>query len=138
MNESKDVNAASSAGDDPAAPSGSDGGTAAFDPATYDPETQYPPPGYKWWHGELVKMTKEECAVLKDHLHPPADKKQKSGWQNRCVLMLALYNKGRWEELDRICNLFTGHHSTGFQVLCLESAIQKFGDAGPKKCGYPW
>ena len=106
--------------------------------ADYDPVTQYPPPGFKWWHSELVPLTPEESQLLKEHLHPESVKKWKSGWQNRCVLMLALYNKGRWKELDRICTLFTGHHSTGFQVLCLESAIQKWGDAGPKKCGYPW
>ena len=103
-----------------------------------DPVTQYPPPGFKWWHGELVPLTPEESQLLKEHLHPESAKTWKSGWQNRCVLMLALYNKGRWKELDRICTLFTGHHSIGCQVLCFESAIQKWGDAGPKNCGYPW
>ena len=121
-----------------AASSSAESTTPAWDPSTYDPETQYPPPGWKWWHGELVKMNAQEHQMLKEHLEPDTSKKPKSGWQNRAVLMLALYNKGRWKELERICTLFSGHHSTGFQVLCLESAIQKWGDAGPKKCGYSW
>lgn len=116
------------------------GGGAAASP-TGESVSQAPPPGYKWWHGELVKMCPEEIKMLREHLHPDekkGPKQYKSGWQNRCVLLMALYNKERWNELQRVMDLFSEHHSTSFQVLCLESAIQKWGDKGPKKCGYPW
>ena len=76
-----------------------------------EPFTGNPPPGWKWWHGELVKMTKEENQMLKEHLHPDDSKKWKSGWQNRCVHLLALYNMNRKDELDRVAHLFSGHHA---------------------------
>ena len=47
--------------------------------ADYDPVTQYPPPGFKWWHSELVPLTPEESQLLKEHLHPESVKKWKSG-----------------------------------------------------------
>ena len=100
-----------------------------------------PPPGYKWWHGHLVQMSPDELKMLREHLHPEENKgpKQwKSGWQNRAVMLMALYNKERWNELERVMKLFSEHNATHVQVLCLESAIQKWGDKGPKKCGYPW
>eukprot|EP00435_Cladocopium_sp_Y103_P047480 s1080_g14.t1 len=43
-------------------------------------------PGYKWWHGELVKMNQEELKMVQEHLHPeesPTGKQWKSGWMNR-------------------------------------------------------
>ena len=42
--------------------------------ADYDPVTQYPPPGFKWWHGDLVPLTPEESQLLKEHLHPESVK----------------------------------------------------------------
>ena len=45
------------------------GGGAAASP-TGESVSQAPPPGYKWWHGELVKMCPEEIKMLREHLHP--------------------------------------------------------------------
>ena len=96
------------------------------------------PAGYRWWHGELIPLTPEEQKAVQETLSGVHEKRWKSGWQNRAVMLMALYNKERWLELDRAMKLFSQHHSTYLQTLCLESAIQKWGDAGPKKSGYPW
>ena len=96
------------------------------------------PAGYRWWHGELIPLTPEEQKAVQETLSGVHEKRWKSGWQNRAVMLMALYNKERWLELDRAMKLFPQHHSTYLQTLCLESAIQKWGDAGPKKSGYPW
>ena len=96
------------------------------------------PAGYRWWHGELIPLTPEEQKAVQETLNGAHEKRWKSGWQNRAVMLMALYNKERWLELDRAMKLFSQHHSTYLQTLCLESAIQKWGDAGPKKSGYPW
>ena len=51
-------------------------------------------------------MTNQGDEMLKEHLHPDDSKKWKSGWQNRCVHLLALYNMNRKDELDRVASLF--------------------------------
>ena len=81
-------------------------GEAPSSSSVGEPVTGNPPPGWKWCHGELVSMTKEGDEMLKEHLHPDDSKKWKSGWQNRCVHLLALYNMNRKDELDRVANLF--------------------------------
>ena len=81
------------------------------------------PAGYRWWHGELIPLTPEEQKAVQETLSGVHEKRWKSGWQNRAVMLMALYNKERWLELDRAMKLFPQHHSTYLQTLCLESAI---------------
>lgn len=69
---------------------------------------------------------------------PPAMEAEKSGWQNRCIHLCALYNTGRREELHRLMNKFGDHYNARTQRIFLESAIQRHGDYGPWMLGYRW
>ena len=69
---------------------------------------------------------------------PPAMEAEKTGWQNRCIHLCALYNTGRRQELDRLMNKFGDHYNARMQRLYLESAIQRHGDYGPWMLGYRW
>ena len=64
------------------------------------------PAGYRWWHGELIPLTPEEQKAVQETLSGVHEKRWKSGWQNRAVMLMALYNKERWLELDRAMKLF--------------------------------
>ena len=65
-----------------------------------------------------------------------ADRTLKTGWQNRCALMIALCQMERFEELERVINLFSQHENIWRQLLYLKCAIQRFGDRGPRMLGY--
>ena len=67
-----------------------------------------------------------------------ADRTLKTGWQNRCALMIALCQMERFEEMERVINLFSQHENIWRQLLYLKSAIQRFGDRGPRMLGYKW
>ena len=69
---------------------------------------------------------------------PPAMEAEKSGWQNRCIYLCALYNTGRREELHRLMNKFGDHYNARTQRIFLERAIQRHGDYGPWMLGYRW
>ena len=66
------------------------------------------------------------------------EKKSKTGWLNRGVLLIALYKQQQWDELDRAMQLFSGHHKIQEQVLQLQSAISTHGVKGGRKMGYMW
>ena len=67
-----------------------------------------------------------------------ADFTEKTGWQNRCAMLIGLYSMRRWNELERVMQKFAQHENMWRQLLYLNSAIQRFGDKGPQKLGYKW
>ena len=67
-----------------------------------------------------------------------ADRNEKTGWQNRCAMIIALCQMERFAELDRVITLFSQHENMWRQLLYLKSAIQRFGDKGPRVLGYKW
>ena len=60
----------------------------------------------------------------------------KSGWMNKCILLVALWKERRFRHLEDVCNRFAGHHSISHNVRCLQSHIRKHGDKGPVLMGY--
>eukprot|EP00435_Cladocopium_sp_Y103_P024771 s3052_g6.t1 len=62
--------------------------------------------------------------------------KFKSGWMNRCILLVALFREKRFKHLDQVCSRFAEHYSIAHHVRCLESHIRKHGDKGPALMGY--
>lgn len=60
----------------------------------------------------------------------------KSGWMNRCILLVALFKERRYKHLEDVCNRVAGHHSIAHHVRCLQSHIRKHGDKGPALMGY--
>lgn len=67
-----------------------------------------------------------------------ADRNEKTGWQNRCAMIIALCQMERFAELDRVITLFSQHENVWRQLLYLKSAIQRFGDKGLRVLGYKW
>lgn len=62
---------------------------------------------------------------------------QKSGWMNRCVLLIALWKKGHFNKMQEYMWKFAEHHTIKMPVMLLESHLQKFGpEEGPYKLGY--
>ena len=66
------------------------------------------------------------------------DGNPKTGWQNRCVHLMALWAQGEWQELERVMTLFSNHHLVKGQVLNLRSQLNSWGPRGAKRIGYMW
>jgi len=72
------------------------------------------------------------------HLWEYADRTEKTEWQNRTALLIALAQMERYNELDRLLTKFGEHQNIQQQLVFLRSAIQRYGDRGPKMLGYKW
>ena len=64
--------------------------------------------------------------------------KVKSGWMNRCVLLIALYKQGRMDYFKKKIEEFAEEPEARMPVMLLMSSIQKWGDHGPWKSGFKW
>eukprot|EP00438_Fugacium_kawagutii_P004869 Skav203385 [mRNA] locus=scaffold1379:411164:415169:+ [translate_table: standard] len=102
-------------------------------------------PGYAPTSGDLFTDNLEVEHVLnKMHQQPnvaPDFSQQtqvKTGWMNRCVLLVALWKERRFKHLEHVCNKFGEHYSISHNVRCLQSHIRKHGDKGPALMGYKY
>ena len=62
----------------------------------------------------------------------------KTGWFNYCTVLIALYNKERWYKLESVMQQLQFKPGQANRVMLLESHIQKYGDGGPIRLGYPF
>ena len=60
----------------------------------------------------------------------------KTGWMNKCCMLLATYEMNRVHYFDKLVKQYGGHHAMKNRLMELKSSIQKFGDKGPWKLGY--
>ena len=80
----------------------------------------------------------DDGAADDSHLWEYADRTEKTGWQNRCALLIALAQMERFSELDRLLTKFGERQNIQQQLVFLISALQRCGDRGPKMLGYKW
>eukprot|EP00438_Fugacium_kawagutii_P008081 Skav207897 [mRNA] locus=scaffold2233:87351:88624:+ [translate_table: standard] len=102
-------------------------------------------PGYAPTSGDLfTDNLNVEHVLNKMHQQPnvaPDFSQQtqiKTGWMNRCVLLVALWKERRFKHLEHVCNKFGEHYSISNNVRCLQSHIRKHGDKGPALMGYKY
>ena len=94
------------------------------------------PGGSQWHYGRGETMRAEPPGGYPQEAQ--WDGNPKTGWQNRCVHLMALWAQGEWQELERVMTLFSNHHLVKGQVLNLRSQLNAWGPRGAKRIGYMW
>lgn len=61
----------------------------------------------------------------------------KFGWMNHCTVLISLFQMKRWAKLAEVSSKLACTESQRTRVQMLNSHIQKYGDSGPKRLGYP-
>lgn len=62
----------------------------------------------------------------------------KFGWMNHCTVMISLFQMKRWAKLAEVASKLACTEAQSTRVQMLNSHIQKYGDSGPKRLGYPF
>ena len=104
-------------------------------------EPQYDSEAYEYeTPGAEISMASSSKQPSLDKNEPAENQfKGKTGWQNRCCLMLAYHSLGEWCDLHRVASKFENHEMIYKQVNKLKAAITLYGpDKGPRKLGFTW